>query len=99
MATIPGRGYGGERNLFRRRYRYGRDTGAGGAQAMTGDETSATRTRVTADDVLCGLWREARAGDLNAPSMARVRALELVGKHLGMFVDRVEVTIERRADE
>ena len=63
---------------------------------MTGDEPS---TQARADDVLCRLWRKATAGDLNEPSIARVRVLELVGRHLGMFVDRVEVTIERRADE
>jgi hypothetical protein len=28
-----------------------------------------------------------------------VRALELIGRHLGMFVDRVEVTTEERSAE
>lgn len=32
--------------------------------------------------------READAGDLDEPSAARIRAIELLGKHLGMFLDR-----------
>ena len=62
---------------------------------MTGDETS---TQAQADDVLRRLLREADVGDLTEPSMARVRALELLGMHLGMFPDRVEVTIGRGND-
>lgn len=49
------------------------------------------RTRITAENVLEALWREANAGDLAQPSGARVSALEKVGKHLGLFVDRLEV--------
>ena len=60
---------------------------------MTEGERS---TQERADDVLRDLWREAR--DPNKPSAARVRALELVGKHLGMFADRVEITIERAGE-
>ena len=46
------------------------------------------RVHVEADAVLRKLLREADAGDLTEPSTARIRALELLGKHLGMFVDR-----------
>ena len=49
--------------------------------------------RARTDDVLRRLAREAKAGDLNEPSMARVRALELLGMHLGMFPDRAEYAI------
>ena len=46
------------------------------------------RTDIKADDVLRRLIREADAGDLNEPNAARIRAVELLGKHLGLFVDR-----------
>ena len=62
---------------------------------MTGDETNTAPFRITVDDLLHGLRREAHAGDTSEPGAARIRALELIGKHLGTFPDRVEVTIER----
>ena len=46
------------------------------------------RTAIKADDVLRRLIREADAGDMNEPNAARIRAVELLGKHLGLFVDR-----------
>ena len=46
------------------------------------------RTDIKADHVLRRLIREADAGDLDEPSAARIRAIELLGKHLGMFLDR-----------
>ena len=46
------------------------------------------RTDIKADDVLRRLIREADAGDMNEPNAARIRAVELLGKHLGLFVDR-----------
>ena len=48
------------------------------------------RTEITADDVLRRLEREADAGDETEPNSARIRAIELIGKHLQMFVDRHE---------
>jgi phage terminase small subunit len=45
----------------------------------------ATRTEVTADMVLAALLREATAGGSH---LVRVRALELLGRHLGMFPRR-----------
>ena len=52
------------------------------------------RMRVDADAVLRRLVREADAGDMNEPSAARIRAIELLGKHLGMFVDRKHIAIK-----
>ena len=54
------------------------------------------RTDIKADDVLRRLMREADAGDLNEPSAARIRAVELLGKHLGLFVERKEITMFSR---
>ena len=52
------------------------------------------RTDIKADDVLCRLAREADAGDLAEPNSARIRAIELLGKHVGMFVDRKQIAIK-----
>ena len=45
------------------------------------------RTNITADMVLERLWHEGNEADSDS---ARVSALQAVGKHLGMFVDKVE---------
>ena len=45
---------------------------------------------LTAQHVLEGLYREATAGNTGEPHSARVRAYELLGKHMGMFVERQE---------
>ena len=47
----------------------------------------AERAEITALDVLKMLQREAAAGDLDVPNSARIRAQELIGKHIGMFSD------------
>ena len=48
------------------------------------------RTQIKADDVIAGLHKEAtREGD-GASHSARVTAWTQIGKHLGMFVDRVK---------
>ena len=52
------------------------------------------RTDIKADYVLRRLVREADAGDLAEPNSARIRAVELLGKHVGMFVDRKELAIK-----
>ena len=52
------------------------------------------RTGVDAAFVLNGLQREAQAGDTDEPNTARIRAMELLGKHLGMFADRLKVEDE-----
>ena len=40
----------------------------------------------------CECWNvEATAGDLETPNNARIRAIELLGKHQGMFTDKVQV--------
>ena len=52
------------------------------------------RTDIKADDVLRRLAREADAGDLAEPNSARIRAIELLGKHVGMFVDRKQIAIK-----
>ena len=43
----------------------------------------AERAEITAVDVLKMLQREAAAGDLDVPNSARIRAQELIGKHIG----------------
>ena len=42
---------------------------------------------ITALDVLKMLQHEAKAGDLDIPNAARIKAQELIGKHIGMFSD------------
>ncbi len=49
------------------------------------------RTEMTADWVLEQLREEATDRTEEASHSARVRALELIGKHLGMFVERIKV--------
>ena len=48
---------------------------------------AAERAEITAVDVLKMLQREAAAGDLDVSNSARIRAQELIGKHIGMFSD------------
>ena len=48
------------------------------------------RTGITQEAVLGILWTEAQGGGPDTTSSARVRAAELLGKHQGMFVDRVQ---------
>ncbi len=45
----------------------------------------AERVRVTADDVLAGLLREAKGEGQDTHTSARVSAWAQIGKHLGMF--------------
>ncbi len=49
------------------------------------------RTRVSADYVIERLVREAEGEGEDSSPMARVKALELLGRHLGMFWERREV--------
>lgn len=49
------------------------------------------RTGLTADYVLIGLMRAAEERGEGASHSARVRALELLGKHLGLFKDKLNV--------
>ena len=48
----------------------------------------AERAEITVVDVLKMLEREASAGDLDQPNSARIKAQELIGKHIGMFSDK-----------
>ena len=58
------------------------------------------KTGVTAAWVLKRLQEEASAGDTDTPNQARIRALELLGKHQRMFANRVEFDLSRlTADE
>ena len=54
-------------------------------------ERKATQAQITAADVLKMLHREATAGDVDQPNAARIKAQELIGKHIGMFTDKVQV--------
>ena len=47
----------------------------------------AERAEITVVDVLKMLEHEAKAGDLDIPNAARIKAQELIGKHIGMFSD------------
>ena len=51
-------------------------------------EKQSTALQITANDVLQMLQREAGAGDLDVPNAARIKAQELIGKHVGMFSDK-----------
>lgn len=51
------------------------------------------RTAITADAVLHELAAEARRHDERASHSARVRALELLGKHLGLFREKLNVEV------
>lgn len=48
------------------------------------------RTEITSDDVLKGLHKEATLTGEDSSHSARVSAWGLIGKHLGMFKDKVE---------
>lgn len=61
------------------------------AQAIKAAQSKrAERTELTADEVIGGLRKE--YGRKDTTGAARVRALELLGKHLGMFPDKQEVS-------
>ena len=49
------------------------------------------KTNVTVADVVAMLEREAMAGNMDNPNNARIRAIELLGKHQGMFTEKVQV--------
>ena len=59
----------------------------------------AKRTGITADRVVAGLLREAEYFGDGASASARVSAWTALGKHLGMFVERVKVEAERPAPD
>ena len=56
-------------------------------QELTQDD--ATATELTRERVIAGLMEIATTGKAES---ARVRSWELLGKHLAMFTDRIEVT-------
>lgn len=51
------------------------------------------RTEITQDDVVRGLLKEAQFTGTGATHGARVSAWSQLGKHLGMFTDRVDHTL------
>lgn len=55
-------------------------------------------TRVTAQDVLERLRTEAEGLGPDTNSAARIKAAELLGKHLGMFTDKVETSGTQRIE-
>lgn len=60
-------------------------------QAKVGERSA--RTQITADWILQRLKEEATPGSQETSfSPARVKALELLGKHLALFADKVQVT-------
>lgn len=65
------------------------------AAVATAQAERAKRTELTQDYVLAGL--RGIADDDGQPAAPRVRALELLGKHQGMFVERVDHTTKGEA--
>ena len=62
-------------------------------QAITKSQTTrAERTEITQDYVLARLKIESERTEEGSSHAARVSAINLLGKHLGMFVDRKELT-------
>lgn len=60
------------------------------AQIAREQHARSERVQITQEMVLEGLLREARREDESASHGARVSAYGLLGKHLGLFVDKVE---------
>jgi phage terminase small subunit len=58
-----------------------------------GKAARAARTEVTADEVIRILLHEATADDGAMCKTGRVKAAELLGKHLGMFAERTKVEV------
>ena len=56
------------------------------------------RAQLSVDWVLANL-REVVEGGAGVPPSVRVRALELLGKHLGMFRETIDLTLLRREAE
>ena len=52
----------------------------------------AERTETTQDQVIADLKRLARAAEKDRSFAPAIRAHELIGKHLGMFSDKVQLT-------
>jgi phage terminase small subunit len=52
---------------------------------LSAQRTRSERTGITADDVLHGLKAEAEDRSEGSSPFARVKALELLGRHLGMW--------------
>lgn len=61
-------------------------------------EKRAKRMSVTQDYVLERLQLEAERDEENSSHAARVSALNLLGKHLGMFVDRQNIDINAQGE-
>lgn len=57
------------------------------------------RLQLTADDVLIGLHNEATFEGLGSSHSARVSAWAHIGKHLGMFTERHEMTLRKHPSE
>ena len=56
-------------------------------------QVRADRVEVTADQVLAKLWLEAQRQGKGASHAARIRALELVGRHVGLkFTEGLELS-------
>ena len=69
------------------------------AKLAKGEEKLAHKADVSVEEVLRMLRREATAGDTDQPNQARIRAQELIGKHIGMFKDRMEFSFEKLSPE
>src|SRR5437868_400914 len=61
-------------------------------------ERQVERTEITEDYVLKGLQREAETMGKGGSPSARVRALELLGKHRDMFREKVDVNVKAQLE-
>ena len=64
-----------------------------------GQEERRQRTHATQDDVVRILTREAEGQGQDTNSSARVQAAQWLGKHHGMFIERVEDVTPQRVDK
>ena len=64
-----------------------------------GQEERRQRTHATQDDVVRILTREAEGQGQDTNSSARVQAAQWLGKHHGMFIERVEDVTPTRVDK
>ena len=62
------------------------------AAIAAAQQERASRTEITADLVLADILRIGRSAEDVGQFAPALRAQELLGKHLGMFADRVQVT-------
>jgi phage terminase small subunit len=64
------------------------------AEVLKRQEALRRRTETSAEKVIEDLKRLAAQAEAREEFTAAIRAVELLGKHLGMFVDRTKISVE-----